>query len=242
MSNVILYAFISVLALVSGALIGLYYNLKDKIIGAISAFGAGALIAALTFGLMEESFKLGGFDNAIIGFLAGGIVFVIGDMLIIKIGGRGHKASYTSKSTTGWGIVLGAILDGIPESIALGISLLLNKNIGFLMLVAIVFNNLPEAISSAHDLKDAHKTKNQILITWSIVAAICLVFVILGYYIFANISPSTTATFESFAAGAILAMLAVTMMPEAYKESGIGASLATVFGFLLIFILSKVGV
>jgi len=242
MTNVILYGIISVVPLIVGALVGAAFRFRDKLIGVISAFGAGAMIAALTFGLMEESFKLGGFDNSIMGFIGGGLLFVIGDLIIIKIGGRGHKKFYDVESSTGWGIVLGAILDGIPESIALGIGLLLNPRIGLLVLVAIFAANLPEAISSAFDLKRINKPLRQIAITWLSVAIICFVFVILGYFVFAKFSPGITATLEAAAAGAILAMLASTMMPEAYKESGIDASIATVLGFVLIFVLSKIGV
>lgn len=242
MTNVIFFGIISVLPLIIGALVGATFHFRDKFIGVISAFGAGAMIAALTFGLMEESFKLGGFDNSILGFIGGGLVFVIGDLIIIKIGGRGHKKFYDVESSTGWGIVLGAILDGIPESIALGIGLLLNPRIGLLVLVAVLTANLPEAISSAFDLRRINKPLKQIVITWFSVALICFVFVILGYFVFANFSPSVTATMEAAAAGAILAMLASTMMPEAYRESGISASIATVLGFVLIFVLSKIGV
>jgi ZIP family zinc transporter len=242
MEKVILYATLSVLPLIFGAFAGSFLNVKEKYLGGISAFGAGALIAALTFGLMEESFKLGGLDNAIIGFIVGGVVFVLGDLIIIKIGGRGHRRFYDVESSTGWGIVLGAVLDGIPESIALGIGLALNKTVGFLVLVAIMVANLPEALSSAFDLKRTKKSAQQIILIWTIVAVVSLILVILGYLVFGQIAQGVTAVFESFAAGAILAMLAVTMMPEAYKESGLDASLATVLGFLVIFILSKAGV
>ena len=242
MSNVIIYGLISVLPLIIGAYLGSVIKIKEKIIGTISAFGAGAMIAALTFGLMEESFRLGSFDNAIIGFLAGGLVFIIGDLIIIKIGGRGHKEYYDVENSTGWGIVLGAILDGIPESIALGIGLLLNPTLGLLVLVGVFTSNLPEGISSSYDLKKQNKSNKEILLTWLVVAVVCLIFVIIGYVLFDNISPHITATFQSFAAGAILAMLASTMMPEAYQEGGVSSSSATVLGFILIFILSKVGI
>ncbi|AKM81865.1 TPA: ZIP family zinc transporter [Candidatus Berkelbacteria bacterium] len=242
MTNVFLYGMLSVLPLIVGAILGSVFHVKEKIIGVISAFGAGAMIAALTFGLMEESFKLGGFDNSILGFVVGGLIFVIGDYFIIKAGGRGHKRYYNAEGSTGRGIVLGAILDGIPESIALGIGLFLNPAVGLLMLVGIFSSNLPEGISSAYDLKKQRKSIKEILITWIVVALVGLAFVILGYTIFSSFSPNVVATLESLAAGAILAMLASTMMPEAFKESGIDSSMATVLGFLLIFILSKVGV
>jgi ZIP family zinc transporter len=242
MSNTIIYGLISVSPLFIGALIGSYFHIKTKWVGAISAFGAGALVAALTFGLMEESFRLGGLDSSIIGFVIGGLTFVIGDLIIIRVGGRGHKKFYKAESSSGWGIVLGAVLDGIPESIALGIGLLLNPKIGLLVLIGIIASNLPEAISSAHDLRHIGKPVKTILGTWLAVALVSLIFVVLGYTIFAGIPSSTTAIFESIAAGAILTMLASTMMPEAYKEGGVGSSLATVCGFLIIFIISKLGV
>lgn len=242
MNSVIIFGTISVLPLVIGALLGSYFNIKEKFIGAISAFGAGALVAALTFGLMEESFRLGGLDNSVIGFIIGGLAFIVGDMIIIKVGGRGHKRLYDVESSTGWGIVLGAILDGIPESIALGIGLLLNPKVGLLVLVGIFMSNLPEAISSAYDLKRVGKSVKTVLLTWSSVAIISLIFVWAGYSLFSGISPNITSTFESIAAGAILTMLASTMMPEAYKEGGPASSMATVLGFLIIFIISKLGV
>ena len=242
MTTVITYGLISVVPLIFGAWLGTVLKIKEKYVGVISAFGAGALIAALTFGLMEEAFSLGGLDHSVLGFLAGGIVFAIGDLIILKIGGRGHKDTYDSNDTTGWGIVLGAVLDGLPESIALGIGLFLNPKMGLLLLLAIIFSNLPEAIASAYDLRRIHKSAKKIIITWSFVALLTFIMVILGYVLFGHMSSSVAALLESFAAGAIMAMLAVTMMPEAYKESGVGASLATVFGFLIIFALSRAGV
>lgn len=241
MANVLLYGFISVVPLVIGAILGARVRVNEKIVGAISAFGAGAMIAALAFGLMEESFRLGGFDNSIIGFILGGVLFVVGDYLIIKIGGRGHKDYYDVEKSTGWGIVLGAALDGIPESLALGLGLLLNKSLGILVLVGIFLSNLPEAISSAYDLKMIKKSFREIMFTWLIVALASFIFVILGYTLFANVSANLVATLESLAAGAILAMLASTMMPEAYKESGAPVSILTVLGFMVVFILAKLG-
>jgi ZIP family zinc transporter len=239
MSNVVIYGLISVFPLFLGAIIGSCFNIKERFIGAIAAFGSGALIAALTFGLMEESFRMGGLDSSILGFLFGGILFIFGDYLIIKVGGRGHKRYHQAKNSTGWGIVLAAFLDGLPESFALGISLALNPKIGLLVLVAIILNNMPEAISSAYDLKHAGKKIKTIVMVWLSVAVICFVGVLVGFLL-ANFIPSgLTAMFEAIAAGAVLAMLAITMMPEAYRESGMGAAFGTLAGFLLIFILSK---
>lgn len=242
MTNVLVYGAISVLPLIIGAFSGYYLKLKEKWIGVIAAFGAGALIAALTFGLMEEAFKLGGLDSSVIGFLVGGIVFVIGDTIIIKVGGRGHKRYHTARNSTGWGIVLAAVLDGLPESVALGLGLALNPKIGLLVLTGIVLNNLPEAISSGFDLKKAGKSAREIIFVWSAVALIGIVSVLAGFLLVQYISSDAAAVMQSIAAGAILAMLAVTMMPEAYREAHMGAALGTLGGFLLIFIIAKGGV
>ncbi len=242
MNLAITYGFLSVLPLIVGAILGSWFKVKEKIIGMVAALGAGAMLGALSIGLMEESFKLGGLDNAIIGFLAGGLLFILGDLIIIRVGGRGHKRIYSIKNSTGWGIVLAAILDGIPEAIALGVSLLINQSLGLLVLIGIILNNLPEAVSSAYDLKTAKKPTKEIIWIWILVAIIVFLFVILGYTFFANLTNHWIATIEAFAAGSILAMLASTMMPEAYQESGLDASLATILGFMSIYILSKIGV
>jgi ZIP family zinc transporter len=233
------YGLIGAVALILGAMTGIYLKIKAKLIGIVMAFGAGSLIAALSFGLLEEAHALAGLTHTIWAFLLGGVIFIIGDWIIIKIGGRGHKRHYATSNIMGWGVVLGAILDGIPESLALGVSLLIGKGTGFLMLVAIFLSNLPEGISSAFDLTKAKHKKGDILIIWLSVALVGLIFVIAGYTIFGQINPSIIGITEAVAAGALLAMIASTMMPEAYEESGFSISLVTVIGFIIIFLLSK---
>lgn len=242
MTQVILYGFMGAFALIFGAFCGSFFKVKEKIIGLFMAFGAGSLIAALSFGLLEESHKLAGLYHSIWAFVLGGLIFVLGDLIIIKLGGRGHKRHYNTNDMNGWAIVLGAVLDGIPESLALGVSLLVSQGIGLLMLTAIFLSNFPEGLSSAYDLMKAGQNKKKIIITWSLVALSGFIFVILGYTIFSHISQSILGITEAIAAGALLAMLASTMMPEAYQESGLYVSLITVFGFLIIFLLSKASV
>jgi len=248
MFQVIIYGIIAAVSLFLGAVFGVYLQIKPKLIGIIMAFGAGALIAALTFGLMEEANKLGGLDNSTIGFIAGAVLFVVGDLIIIRLGGRHHKEHYQTRITTvmeeenqsGWAIVLAAILDGIPESLALGISMIVNPSVGLLVLTSIFLSNFPESSSSAFDLRKAQKSRKEIIWVWLAVSVIGFIFVILGYTIFKNLSPNLIGTFEALAAGALLAMIASTMMPEAYKESGLLVSMVTVLGFLVIFVLSKI--
>src|SRR4030066_2439623 len=133
MKIAIIYSILAGFTLILGVVIGTVFKISQKVIAAIMAFGSGVLICALTFGLMEEAFKHGGFDAIIIGFLLGGLVFISGDFLIHRIGGRNHKRKAhfkSTKETNGKAIVLGSLLDGVPESIALGVALLSNNGIG----------------------------------------------------------------------------------------------------------------
>ncbi len=183
------------------------------------AFGSGVLICALTFGLMEEAFKHGGFDAIIIGFLLGGLVFIFGDFLIHRYGGRNHKRKkhfISVKETNGKAIVLGALLDGIPESVALGVSLVSKNGIGFLMLVAIFMSNLPESISSINDLQKEGLSKKQIYLSWSIVSICVALSVVLSFLFLQKLDLNTLGIIESFASGAILAMLVLTCLNNSY--------------------------
>jgi ZIP family zinc transporter len=172
---------------------------------------------------MGEAFKHGGFDAVIIGFLLGGLVFISGDVLIHRIGGRNHKRkSYvkSTKETNGKAIVLGSLLDGVPESIALGVALLSNNGIGLLMLVAIFLSNLPESLSSIDDLQREGLSKKRIYLLWSIVSVCVAASVVLSFLFLEKLDLNALGIIESFASGAILAMLADSMMPEAYEEGG----------------------
>lgn len=242
MKTAIIYSFLAGFSLILGVIIGTIFKFKQKVIASIMAFGSGVLICALTFGLMEEAFNHGGFDAIAIGFLAGGVVFIIGDFLIHRYGGRNHKKNKHFKSlknTNGKVIILGATLDGIPESIALGLSFLSKNGIGLLMLAAIFLSNLPESISSIDDLKKEGFSIRQIYFTWSIVSISCVIAAISSFIFLKNTSLNTRGIIEAFASGAILAMLADSMMPEAYEEGGYLIGLLTILGFLTAFILSK---
>lgn len=243
MKIAIIYSFLAGFSLILGVIIGTVFKIGQRTIAAIMAFGSGVLICALTFGLMEEAFKHGGFDAIVIGFLIGGVVFIGGDFLVHRYGGRNHKKRKHFKSvreSNGKAIILGASLDGIPESIALGLSLLEKNGIGLLMLAAIFLSNLPESISSIGDLRKEGFSTKKIYFMWSIVSIGSIVAAILSYIFLKNINLNMRGIIESFASGAILAMLADSMMPEAYEEGGYLIGFLTMLGFLTAFILSKI--
>lgn len=244
MVNAFVYGGISSLALLVGAWVGIFFKLKQKTIARFMAFGSGVLICALTFGLMEEAFVHGGFDATIGGFVFGGAIFIAGDYLIHTLGGRRYKRrqhlSPTSTDTTGQVITLGALLDGIPESIALGIAIFAGGGTGILMMVAIALSNFPESISSVGGLREEKFSNGQIYLIWTIVAVLGFAATILSFIFLHDVSSNMLGVIEAFAAGAILAMLADSMMPEAFDEGGFSIGILTVLGFLLAFILAKV--
>ncbi|MEI7690310.1 MAG: ZIP family metal transporter [bacterium] len=242
MVQAFLFGAISGFSLLFGAIVGSVFNLKQKTIARFMAFGSGVLVCALTFGLMEEAFGHGGFDAIIIGFLAGGVTFVAGDYLVHIKGGRRHKRKQlvdAKNESNGKIITIGALLDGIPESVALGVALFSGQGRGLLMLVAIVLSNFPEGISSVNGLIKEGFSKKKIFVMWAFVAVLTLVVTMLSFAFLHDVNANTIGVIEAFAAGAILAMLADSMMPEAFEEGGFSMGLLTVLGFLVAFIISR---
>ena len=242
MTQVIAFSLINGFSLLAGALIGVYFHLKQKTIAAVMAFGSGVLICALTFGLIEEAFGHGGFDAVIIGFLVGGLLYLIGDRTIHYLGGRKHKRHQHSPAEldiSGLAITLGSILDGIPESVALGIALFANRTVGFIMIAAIVISNIPESIASINGLKKEKFSAKSIFSIWISVGIVVFLSTILSFIFLHDLNPNTIGILDSLAAGAILAMLAGSMMPEAYEEGGYAVSILTIIGFLVTFVISR---
>jgi len=243
MENVILLSTIIGFSLVIGALVGLYFKLKQQTVAGFLAFGSGVLICALTFGLMEQAFLHGGFDAVIIGFLLGGLIFVGMDYLLHLYGARKHKRRTllpADKKSNGALIIVGSVLDGIPESLALGIALFNNSSgVGILMAAAIFLSNFSEGISSVNGLLKEKFSKKTIILMWIFVGLFCALVTVLGYYFLNDLDPNNIGVLEAFAAGAILAMLADSMMPEAYEEGGFSIAILTVLGFLTAFIISR---
>jgi zinc transporter, ZIP family len=239
----LVFGIISGLSLVLGAVVGLYFQFKSKTMASLMAFGSGILLSAITFGLIDEAFTHGGFESVIIGFLSGGILFLIGDYFLHQIGARTHRRYSlipTNKDTNGLLIVLGALLDGIPESVALGVVLFGQQNIGILMLVAIALSNFPESASSVPGLIEEKFSKNKIFFVWLIVGILTAVVVWLSFVFLHDLHPKSVGVLEAFAAGAILMMLSDSMIPEAYKRGGFGVAFFTLFGFLTSFIISRI--
>src|SRR4051812_29341557 len=185
-------------SLVIGALLGLVRSWPQRQVGMVLAFGAGALISAVSFELVQDGVRAGGGASVGIGLAAGALVYYYADK---AVGSRG-----------GGGLALGAFLDGIPEQAVLGISLAEGSGVSVGLLAAIFVSNLPEAIGSASEMEGGPA---RVLPLWIAVAIVCVLATVAGYAVADVSGGHFKAGINGFAAGALLVMLVDTMIPDA---------------------------
>lgn len=232
-------------ALVIGAALGFWLALPQRLVAAIMAFGSGVLISALSFDLMDEAYRQGGFNSTALGFVGGAAVYTLANWFLEKQGAKHRKRSgklqpsEADNEGSGMAIAVGALLDGIPESIVIGVGLLDGGAVSFVTVIAIFLSNLPEGLSSAAGMKKANRSAKYIFGVWGGIAVASAFASIAGYALFDGAAQSTIASVTAVAAGAILAMLADTMIPEAFETAHSFAGLITVIGFLAAFALTK---
>ncbi|NML18007.1 ZIP family metal transporter [Azohydromonas caseinilytica] len=232
-------------ALVLGAAVGYRVKIPPRLVAAVMAFGSGVLISALSFELMDEAFNRGGLDSTALGFVGGAAVYTAANYLLAHRGARhrkcsgGRQASEQQHEGSGLSIALGALLDGIPESMVIGLSLLKGGAVSTVAVAAIFLSNLPEGLSSAAGMKKAGRGAGYIFGVWGGIALASGLAAVAGFVLFAGSSPELVAATTAVAAGAILAMLVDTMIPEAFEQAHDFAGLITVAGFLAAFALSK---
>jgi len=228
-------------ALVLGAAIGLLARPSQRTIALVMAFGAGVLISALTFELTEEAFRRGGALAVAGGLSAGALAFFAADWLVDRRGGRDRKRSGGQQAAgSATAIVIGALMDGIPESAAIGLTLIEGGGVGAAVVAAVFLSNVPESISAARGLRLAGHRPGRIVALWVGVALISGLAAALGYGLLDSASPALVGAVEAFAAGAILTMLADTMMPEAFEHGGSVVGLVTVGGFATAYLFSTI--
>jgi ZIP family zinc transporter len=226
-------------SLVIGAVVALLFRISLPVIGLIMGFGAGVLISAVAFDLVQEAAdKASGQAPVVLGMFAGCAVFFGGDWMIDRAGGADRKkAKGGEESGSALAIVLGTVLDGIPESMVIGLTIFEGGAVGAAYLTAVFISNLPEAVSSTSGLLAGGWRRSRILWLWIAIALISGLASLAGYGLFQSSSPDTVAFVLAFAAGAILTMLADTMMPEAYAHEGKLVGVATTLGFALAFVI-----
>jgi ZIP family zinc transporter len=220
MLTALLWGAVAAASLVIGGFLGLAREWPDKLVGAVLAFGAGALISAVSFDLFEEGLQLAGGVPVAIGLTLGALTYFTLDRVVEqRVPGAGAA------------LALGALLDGIPEQAVLGIGLASGEGISVSLLVAIFISNLPEAIGASSDLRKAKRSKATILRMWGAVAVVCMLATMAGFGIADATSGDFKAGINGFAAGALLVMLVDSMIPDAREKAGRIAGLVTVLGF-----------
>ena len=252
----VLFGAIGSSALVLGALAGGRVRLPKRVLAAMLAFAAGALITALAFELFEDSYEQGGIWRAAIGLLVGAVVFtLISHQLDRWAEGRRKETDGSAKldkdaaaqdaapsaasvsGSAGWALLAAVTLDGVPENVALGVSL--GEGTGGLALLAAIFaSNFPEALVGSASMRTQGRSQGFIVGIWAVCGLLLTLAVVIGAGPLSNAAPETLSLPLAFAAGAVLASLADTLMPEAYEQGGPTVALSTAAGFVLSFVLA----
>lgn len=228
MLTALLYGIGTAVPLVIGAAVGLRWKLPPRVLAALMAFGAGTLIAAASNELFEPAFAEVGILLAGGALLGGAVVYVVADHLL---------QNRLGANALGWALLLGVVLDGVPENLALGVTLDAGAG-GLVLLVAIAIGNLPEAVSGAARMREQHQLhRRRVFVLWTVTAVALVVVTVAGAALGGTVSPATIAVIQAFAGGATLAVLADSLLPEAYREGGWWIGVATALGFLVAFAL-----
>jgi zinc transporter, ZIP family len=226
-------------SLLIGALLGLYLRIPTRAIGLLLGFGAGTLISAVAFELTDEAYARGGADTVAAGLALGALAYFAGDAAIARRGGADRmKPMERDPSEASSALLLGAVLDGIPESAVIGLSLIGGGGVGVPVLAAVFLSNLPEAVSSSAGMRAGGAPRAHVLRIWLLVVAVSAVAAGVGYGTLEGASGDAVGLLQAFAAGAVLTMLVDTMVPEAYRFGGRAVGLVTVLGFAVAYLLS----
>jgi zinc transporter, ZIP family len=228
-------------SLVIGALLASARHWPHRQLGYVLAFGAGALISAVSYELVQEGTDAGGSGSVAIGLAAGAFAYYFADGAVARrfSAGRGMPGRMQG-SSPGQALALGAFLDGIPEQLVLGISVASGNGVGVGLLAAIFVSNLPESIGSSSEMQRTGTDRSTILRLWIAVAAICVLATLVGYAIADAASEEVRAGVNGFAAGALIVLLIDSLIPEATKQAGRTAGLVTTLGFAVAAWLSTV--
>ena len=233
MGEAAFYGFVGASALVIAAEVAFAFNLRREVVGLIMAFGVGALISSLSFELVLPSLQVAETWEVALGLLLGSLTFIAGDWAIGRMGGSGRKNSEGEEDGSGLGIVLGTVLDGIPESAVLGMSIATGGGVSVSFLAAIWISNFPESLGSTVGLEKSGTSRLRIRLMWGAIVLISIVASALGFAIADSFSEVNGALVQSFAAGALLTMIASEMAPEGFRRGGLPVGLATTLGFIL---------
>ncbi|NAZ86546.1 ZIP family metal transporter, partial [Kineococcus indalonis] len=234
-------------ALVIGAALAWFITVPSKVVAAVMAFGAGVLISALAFDLAQEAVETGGLVTTTVSFLVGALVYVAANSALARRGARHRKRSgdqqpsESEQGGSGAAIAIGALLDGVPESVVLGVGLLGGGGVSTAVVAAVFISNVPEGLSSVAGMKRSGRSAGYVFGVWGGIALVSALAAAVGYAALGPASPGVIAAITALAAGAILTMIADTMIPEAFERTQVYTGLITTLGFLVAFAISHLG-
>lgn len=234
-------------ALLWGAVIAWFVPVPARTIAVVMAFGSGVLISALSFELVEEAVDQGGLAPTAAGFLVGAVVYVALNVVLARHGARHRKRSGdqqpspSDQDSSGGAVAIGALLDGVPESMVLGLSVLTGGGLSLPMFAAVFISNVPEGLSSSAGMKNAGRGPGYVFGIWGSIAVASGLAALAGYLLLGAAGPATLAFVNALAAGAILAMITDTMIPEAFEQASLYSGLIATLGFLAAFSLHTLG-
>ena len=238
----VLYGVAASSALVIGAALGTRWQPPRTVTGVLLAFASGALISALAFELFAEAYELAGAAESGIGLLAGAVAFVAADSALDRyVAGRAGPekrdvVAEGSRTGVGWALLAAVTLDGVPENLALGVSLV--EGASLTLLVAIFASNFPESLVGAVAMRGEGRGAGTIMTTWTACAVLLTLGVVVGRAVAGGLDESLLAVALAFAGGAVIASLADTLMPEAFEHGRPLNAFATAAGFFLSFVLA----
>ena len=235
MVEAFLWGLLAASSLLIGALFAVRRPPHRRTLGLIMAFGAGVLLSAVSYELIAEATAVGGGPlSVVLGVFAGAAAFTLGDILIGRFQRRRQgNAMPDAEEGAGLSILLGALLDGVPETAVLGLTLLQTNEIGIAMLVAVFISNLPEGIAATTTLIEGGWKRSLVLEIWGAVVLACGLAAAAGYLLLDGASTGVISFVFAFSGGAVLTMLATSMMPEAYEHAGRPVGVVTVVGFVV---------
>jgi ZIP family zinc transporter len=250
MTAALFYGLLASSAFPIGVLIGLFTKLPRRVVAAVVAFGAGTLVVALTFELMGEAVEQGSVLFAMAGLFTGALIYILLDAVLdrmaeesprlegddpqdVKPGAAAIPETQEQATVSGMAVLVGTVLDGIPENAAIGMGLASEEGaaLGLVLLGAVFLSNLPGAIASTVGMVQAGRSKLYVTVAWLLVGIACTASTVAGYALLADLPPAGQSFLLALAAGGILAMLSDTMFPEAFRNGGPWVALATTAGF-----------
>ncbi|RLK52077.1 ZIP family metal transporter [Microbacterium telephonicum] len=242
-------------ALLLGAAAAWFVRIPQVVVAAIMAIGAGVLISTLAFELVEEASADGGLVATVVGFVVGAVLYIVADALVsrprrARSGAAGtterpagivpRRAAAGLAGGSGIAIAAGALIDGIPESIVMGLSVVGGGGLSVPIVAAVAISNIPEGLGSTAALKRQGSGAGAVFGLWGGIAVITVVAACAGYLLFQSAPAELTAVVTTIAAGGLLAMVCNTMIPEAFEKQRMLTGLWATLGFLAAFVLHEV--